>query len=339
VCSVVLSSLAAGATLAGSVAVGTYSELALFQPDRSSRALERRYTDEHSEFADLGDVRMHYRDEGPRDAPVLLPLHGTASSLHTWNEWGERLTSEFRLVRPDMPGFGLTGPREGQHTLEGIVESVAALCDELGLESVAVAGNSLGGGVAWRLAVERPDLVSRLVLVDPGGATLLSHIARHYRTFGTDLLTRYATPRMAVRMILRDAYGDTSKVTEGLVSRYYDLLLRSGNRRAVIELAGNYRDDHFPESPPIPETEGPVLPSTCDPSPSVLDGYDISDVDVPTLFQWGTEDTWLPESFGRDLAAQVEGSQFVTYDGVGHVPMEEAPEATAADAATFLSET
>jgi pimeloyl-ACP methyl ester carboxylesterase len=336
---VVLSPLAAGVALAGSVARGTYSEFAPLQPDRSSRALERRYTSEASAFLETGDARIHYRDEGPRDAPTLVCLHGTASSLHTWDGWVERLSDEFRLVRLDMPGFGLTGPRAGRHTLAGLVESVGTVCDELGLEDVAVTGNSLGGGVAWRLSVERPDLVSRLALVDPGGATLLSHIARHYRTFGTDFLTRYATPRMAVRMLLRDAYGDTSKLTDEVVTRYYDLLLRSGNRRAVTQLAGNYREDHFPDEQPIPETEGPVLPSTCDPSPSVLDGYDISDVDVPTLFQWGSEDTWLTESFGRSLAARVDDSRFVTYEGVGHVPMEEAPGSSAADVASFLSET
>lgn len=335
----VLSQLAAGVSLAGSVARGTYSEFVPLQPDRSSRSLERRYTNDVSAFLDLDDARVHYRDEGPRDAPTLVALHGTASSLHTWDGWVERLTPAYRVVRLDMPGFGLTGPRDGRHTMAGLVETVGAVCDELGLTDVAVTGNSLGGGVAWRLAVERSDLVSRLALVDPGGATLLSHIARHYRTFGTDLLTRYATPRMAVRMLLRDAYGDPSKVTADVVTRYYDLLLHSGNRRAVTELAGNYRDDHFPAKQPIPETDGPVLPSTCDPSPAVLDGYDISDVEVPTLFQWGAEDTWLPVSFGRSLAARVPDSKFVTYDGVGHVPMEEAPESSAADAAAFLAET
>ena len=335
----VLSPLAAGVSLAGSVARGAYSEFAPFQPDRSSRVLERRYTSDTSGFLNLGDVRVHYRDEGPRDAPVLLCLHGTASSLHTWEGWTEQLTEEFRVVRIDMPGFGLTGPRDARHTLGGLVESAGAVCEELGLTDVAVTGNSLGGGVAWRLSLDRPDLVSRLALVNSGGATLLSHIARHYRTFGTDLLTRYATPRMAVRVLLRDAYGDPSKLTDDTVSRYYDLLLRSGNRGAVVALADNYRDDHFPDERPIPETDGPVLPSTCDPSPGVLDGYDISEVSVPTLFQWGAEDTWLPESFGRTLSARVANSRFVTYDGVGHVPMEESPGPSATDVAAFLRET
>jgi len=336
---VVLSSLTAGVALAGSVVDEVYSELAPLQPDRSSRTLERRYTNDASSFLHLDDARVHYRDEGPRDAPTLLCLHGTGSSLHTWDGWVDRLAGDYRVVRLDMPGFGLTGPRERRHTVAGLVQSVATLCTELGLERVTVAGNSLGGGVAWRLAVARPDLVSRLVLVDPGGATLLSYIARHYRTLGTDVLTRYATPRIAVRMLLRDAYGDRSKVTPRLVRRYYDLLLRRGNRRAVIELASNYREDHFPESRPLPTPGGAVLPSTCDPAPSVLDGYDISEVSVPTLFQWGAEDTWLPEPFGRDLAERVKGSRFVTYDGVGHVPMEETPGRTAADVAAFLRET
>ena len=333
-----LTPLTAGVTIAGSVVTQTYSELAPFQLDRSSVSLERRYANGESSFADLDDIRVHYRDEGPRDAPVLVCLHGTCSSLHTWDGWVDHLRDEFRIIRMDLPGFGLTGPRENRHTLEGLIESVGDLCDHLGVSDVAVAGNSLGGGIAWRLSVARPDLVSRLVLVDPGGASLLSHIARHYQQLGSSFLTRYATPRVAVRMVLRDAYGDSSKVTDDLVNRYYDLLLRTGNRRALLELASNYRHDHFPEqSSPIRETEGPVLPSTCEPSPSIMDDHEMTDIDVPTLFQWGSEDTWLPESFGRDLASRVPDSEFLTYEGIGHVPMEEAPEQTADDVAAFLS--
>ena len=328
--------MTAGVTLAESVARETYSEFAPVQLDRSTRKLKRRYTNDASAFLDLGDVRMHYRDEGPRNGPVIVALHGSYSSLHTWDGWVERLADKVRIVRPDMPGFGLTGPREGRHTLERLVESVAALCDELDLDGVTMAGNSLGGGIAWRLAVERPDLVERLVLVDPGGATLLSHIANQYRLFGFDILPRYATPRVTVRALLRDAYGDPSRLTKERVIRYHDLLLHSGNRGAVIELAANYREDHFPRARPIPDTAGPTLPSACEPSPNVLDKYDIGDVDVPVLFQWGSEDTWLPEQFGRELATNVEHSKFVTYDGVGHVPMEESPELTAADAVTFV---
>lgn len=331
--------LTAGLTVANSVATETYSEFAPFQPDRSQSSLERRYTSDASEFIELDGARIHYRDEGNTEGPTIVALHGTYSSLHTWDGWVEQLGEEFRIVRLDMPGFGLTGPRTSDdNTLEGLIATVAEFCDELDLSAVAVAGNSLGGAVAWRLATERPDIVSRLVLIDAGGATLLSNLAENYRAFGTALFPRYLTPRLVTRLALRDAYADTSKVTRDLVNRYHDLVLRSGNRRAVMELARNYREDNMDdEEQEIINTRTPVLPSAYDATPAVYDSYDISDVAVPTLFQWGTEDTWLPVSFGRELAENVSDSEFITYDGVGHIPMEEAPELTAADAAAFLS--
>lgn len=332
-----LTPLTTGLSLAESVATRTFNELSPIQPDRPVSALERQYTNEHSEFMELPGARVHYRDEGPRDGPTLLALHGTFSSLHTWDGWTDHLRDEYRVVRLDMPGFGLTGPPEGRHTVERLTQSVGLFCDELDLEDVTVAGNSLGGGIAWRLAVKRPDIVSGLVPVNAGGATLLSNLTNNYMAFGADFLPRYATPRMAIRMVLNNAYGDTSKITPELVGRYHDLLLRTGNRRAALDIARNYREEHYPGDAHLSEMRAPILPSAYDPSPSVWDDYNITDVDVPTLFQWGTEDTWLPVSFGRELADRIPDSRFETYEGVGHAPMEEAPAQTAPDVAEFMA--
>jgi pimeloyl-ACP methyl ester carboxylesterase len=321
---------------ASKVASELYAEVGLVQVDRSGRSLEERYTNEHSAFLELDDARVHYRDEGPRDAPVLVALHGTYSSLHTWDGWVEQLTDEFRVVRLDMPGFGLTGPRDGRQTLYHLVRTVGRVCDELGVEEVAVAGNSLGGGVAWRLALERPDLVSRLLLLNAGGATLLSVISGNLMALTGPSVQRYMTPRLFVRLFLLDAYYDVSKVTDELVRRYHDLMLRQGNRRAVVEIARNYETEHLEESIHEIGTRIPRVPSAQEPTPHVWDDYDISNVDVPALFQWGSDDGWLPESFGRDLADRVPDSRFITYEPVGHVIMEEDPERTAADAAAFL---
>jgi len=330
----------AGLKLAETVAMETYAELGPVQPDRSKWQLERKYTNEESEFVDIGDSRIHYRDEGPADGPTVLALHGTYSSLHTWDGWVEELSDEFRIVRLDMPGFGLTGPRsEGPHTLEYLVETVGRFCDKLGLSNIAVVGNSLGGGIAWRLSLERPDIVSRLVLLDAGGATLLSNIAENVIAFGTDFVLRYMTPRMTIRMLLLDAYGDTSKVTNDMVARYHDLLMNKGNRRAVIEIARNYKEHHYDDgSNDGFDIRTPTFPSAYDPTAEAWDGYDISQVTVPTLFQWGSEDTWLHVKFGEKLASKVPDSRFLTYEGVGHVPMEEKPTETAPDAAAFIRE-
>jgi pimeloyl-ACP methyl ester carboxylesterase len=332
----VLKPMLAGLQMTTKVAFETYNELGPIQFDKSARQLERTYTNEDSAFVQVGDSRIHYRDEGPRDAPTLLALHGSYSSLHTWDKWVDELSEEFRIVRLDMPGFGLTGPRtDGKHTLSYLVETVERFCDELGLSNINLAGSSLGGGVSWRLTVDRPDLVERLLLINAGGATLLSQLAQNITATGTDLIPRYMTPRLMIRILLYDAYADNSKVTRKLVNRYYDLLLRTGNRRAVLEVAEHYIEHYDGEASDF-EVHVPKLPSQHTPHPHIWDEYDISEVSVPTLFLWGIEDEWLPLSFGRQLADRVRDTEFITYEGVGHLPMEESPVESAADAAEFV---
>ena len=324
--------------LVSRVAMETYSELGLFQPDKGTTALEREYTDHTSGFVEVGDSRLHYREAGDRSDPTLVLLHGTYSSLHTWDGWVAELEDRYHILRLDMPGFGLTGPRtQGEHTLEYLIETVGKFCDALGVSRVTLVGNSLGGGIAWRLSVDRPDLVSQLILIDAGGATLLARLAGNLMSLGTDFVPRYATPRLVVRLIIRDAYGDESKVTPELVRRYHDLLLRTGNRRSVLEIARNYAADH--PGGELDDPYGlrlPYLPSSYNPSPHILDNYDIEAVSVPTLFQWGSEDEWLPLTFGKQLAERIPDSNFLTYDGIGHIPMEEVPTPTARDADRFL---
>lgn len=325
--------------LASTVATETYSEFGLLQPDKSVSYLEDRYTTADSAFVEIGDARVHYREHGdPADQTVLL-IHGTYSSLQTWDGWVDELEDQFHLVRLDLPGFGLTGPRSsGAHRLEYLITLVGDFCDVLGLEDVVVVGNSLGGGISWRLAVERPDIPSRLILLDAGGATLLARLAGNLMAFGTDLVPRFLTPRVVIRLVLNDAYADTTKVTPALVRRYHELLLRPGNRRAVIEIARNYAEDHdLQDVDDVYDPRLPALPSKYEPMPDFVDHYRIEDVDVPTLFQWGAEDAWLPVTFGRGLATYVPDTRFIIYDGVGHLPMEESPVRTARDARAFLT--
>lgn len=319
----------------------TYSEFGLFHPDKSSNALERKYTLDNSAFIKVDNSRIHYTAEGNPEDPTLLFLHGTYSSLHTWSDWVDEFSDEFHIVRLDMPGFGLTGPQtNGGHTLESLIESISDFADAMELSDVTVAGNSLGGGIAWRLSLDRPDLVSRLVLLDAGGATLLARLAGNLMSFGTDIVPRFITPRVLIRLIVRDAYGDKSKVTPELVRRYHDLLLRPGNRRAVMEIAKSYARDHpAGEADDVYDPRLPNLPSAYNPTPDILDGYTIEEVSVPTLFQWGSEDQWLSVEFGTALADRIPGSQFMVYEGVGHIPMEESPENTAQDARKFIAKT
>jgi pimeloyl-ACP methyl ester carboxylesterase len=325
---------------AGRIVSETYNEFVPFQLDRSSSYLERKYTNEHSQFMDVADARMHYRIEGNPNGETIVCLHGTYSSLHTWDGWVEELGDEFQIVRLDMPGMGLTGPfSDTRHTLGAIIDAVIAFADELGIEDAVFAGNSLGGGIAWRVSTDRPDLASKLLLINSGGSTLLAELSKNLVSVGTDLVPRYFTPRMVIRLLLMDAYADNSKLTDECVHRYHDLLLHKGNRRAVVDISRNYMHDHFDED--VHELVGsgiPTLPSMRDPLPKGWDGYDMRNITKPTLFQWGEDDEWLPVTFGRALSEKVTDSQFIRYENVGHIPMEEAPKPTARDASTFITE-
>lgn len=288
--------------------------LIFYRGDLPLEELEERYTDNASRFVELDGLRIHYKDEG--QGPPLLLLHGTAASLHTWDGWADTLTDRFRLVRLDLPGFGLTGPAaDGDHSVERRMAALDLLLDHLQLPQASVAGNSLGGHIAWRYAVARPERVERLLLLDASGYPFKRDPEQGQRSVfdlarqpGGGLLTRF-TPRFLVEKGLRQVYVDHSKITPELVDRYYELLLREGNREALLQGLLHRGESHHELIPSIQQR---------------------------TLVMWGREDRWIPVEHAERFHRELPDSELVIYDGVGHVPMEEIPQRSAEDAAAFL---
>jgi pimeloyl-ACP methyl ester carboxylesterase len=138
-----------GGTLIGTaVLTGVYVAVN-WAPERSVADLRRRWGRAPSEFLKVAGMKVHLRDEGPRDdpSPIVL-LHGTLSSLHTWNGWAEALAGNRRVIRFDLPGFGLTGPSPDRiYNVEHDLSVLIALLDALGIERCVLGGNSHGGGV------------------------------------------------------------------------------------------------------------------------------------------------------------------------------------------------
>ena len=139
----------------------------LYAPDKSRAELEAAYA---GDYKTVDDVRLRLLDTGPRQAPVVILLHGFGASLETWQPWASALSSDYRVIRYDLPGFGLTGPDPTQdYSIAREMEILAGLMDQLEIESAALIGNSLGGRIAWNFAAVYPARVSRLVLVAPDG--------------------------------------------------------------------------------------------------------------------------------------------------------------------------
>jgi len=288
-------------------------------PDRSAAELAKRWAPPPSQFVLVDGLTVHLRDEGPRDdaLPIVL-LHGTAASLHTWDGWVAALKDRHRVLRYDMPGFGLTGPApDHDYRIERYVRTLIAVLDRAGIRRCILAGNSLGGNVAWAAAVLHPERVARLVLVDAGGYPFASaSVPLAFTIARTPVLgplMRDVLPRPLVESSVRNVFGDPSKVTPDLVDRYFDLATRAGNRDALAE--------RFRQTQPGAMAQR------------------VAEIRVPTLILWGGRDRLIPPELAERFHRDIAGSRLERFDELGHVPQEEDPARTVQAVQNFLAGT
>lgn len=289
--------------------------IATWAPDRSVAQLSARWAPPPSQFVPVAGMQVHLRDEGPRNDPhPIVLLHGTAASLHTWDGWAKSLSATRRVIRFDLPAFGLTGPHpQNDYSMAAYVQCVQQVLDSLGVQQVVLGGNSLGGQIAWEFALAQPQRVSQLILVDAAGYPLQSQSVplgfRIARIPGLRSLMEYTLPRGVIQSSVRNVYGDPSKVTPELVDRYYELTLRAGNRTALAQRFAQIRWDHVEQIPTLK---------------------------VPTLILWGAQDRLIPLDNGKHFTRDIAGSRLVVFEQLGHVPQEEDAESTVRVVLEFL---
>jgi pimeloyl-ACP methyl ester carboxylesterase len=290
---------------------------AAWTPDRSVESLMARWAPPPSKFVTVDAMSVHMRDEGPRDDPhPLVLIHGTESSLHTWQGWVDILKARHRVIRLDLPGAGLTSAfPDGDYRIQHFSRFTADFLDQLGVKHAVVVGNSLGGQIAWEVSLARRDLVDRLVLIDsrgyPGEAgppTAAEQLASV--PIVGPFLIEHITPRGLIEKTLTKVVGDPSKLTPELVDRYYELILRTGNRHALIlQIAQE----------------------------SYADSARIKSVSVPTLIMWGARDQHVPVPDANRFHSDISHSQLVVFERLGHTPQEEDPAQTTSALEAFLA--
>jgi pimeloyl-ACP methyl ester carboxylesterase len=285
-------------------------------PERKLADLKGRWAPAPSTFADVAGMSVHLRDEGPRNDPLpIVLLHGTGSSLHAWHGWVEALKEKRRVIRFDLPGFGLTGPSPDRiYTLDNDVRVVVAMLDKLTVKRCVIGGNSLGGAVAWRTALAHPCRVEKLIIVDAVGYPDHSvSVPIGYRLAQMRALTwllKNTLPRSLVRQGLHNIFGDAKRVTQEMIDRAVDLNQREGNRQALVE---RFRQ-------------------RC---PNELFKR-ISELRVPTLVLWGGRDRLIPPDDAHRFHRDIAGSTLVIFDDLGHAPEEEDPTRTVEAVKQFL---
>ena len=313
-----------GLVLGGMVILLVIALASAYRSDLSAEAVIAKYLTPESKFIEVDGIQVHVRILGEGE-PVFL-LHGSFASLHTWDAWQQAMSPYYQTISLDFPGHGLTGPDSlKRYGIKDYSELVHALAQKLNIEQYHVAGNSMGGAVAMQLASDYPGNVRSLNLIDAAGApaadrTLtdstapkksnsggawIFQVARH-PVFSKLLLS--CTPKFLFAMNMKQVYGDDTKVTDEVTTRYYELMLREGNRQATLERLSQPRNSNI----------------------------QYERLSMPTLILWGAEDTWIPLAQGKRLQQALPGSNLMILDGVGHVPMEESPTETVSEYLSFL---
>ncbi len=272
-----------------------------------------KYAYPNSQFLELDGMNVHYRIDGDTGETIVL-LHGTASSLHTWEGWTEALSPYYRVVSFDLPGFGITGPEpNGDYTRERYLRFIDDVLVKLNVDSCHMAGNSFGGYMAWSYAVKHPEKVKKLAILDASGyprgdqPTPISFKMQKMEWL-KPVLTNI-TPEFLIRKSVKVVYYDESKVTDQLVQRYYDLLLREGNREGLMGKSQQITYDYTDE---------------------------IKRIQCPTLIMWGDTDRLVNVDAAPRFHADIPNSELLIYENMGHVPMEEIPQRSAQDFRAFL---
>ncbi len=283
--------------------------------DLPMEALVDRWALPPSTFLDVKGLKVHLRDEGPRTDPVpVVLIHGTSSSLQTWEGWVTALKGQRRVITFDLPGFGLTGPNvRDDYRIESYVRFVLDLLDTLHVQLCVLGGNSLGGDIAWQVAVAAPERVERLILLDAAGYPMQQANSLSFfiaRTPVLNQLFRFAMSRSLLESGLKKLFGNPALVTRELVDRHEQLMLRQGNRRALIRAI---EQSEIGASAPLIKT-----------------------VKQPTLIIWGGRDRLIPPSHARRFHRDIPGSKLEIFDDLGHMPQEEDPARTVACVLEFV---
>ena len=308
-----------------------------FEEDLDPAIVDANYSNSQSQFMETSNgARVHFRDQGQPNGPPLLLVHGSNASLHTWEPWVRLLGDRYRVITLDLPGHGLTGAVPGnQYDAAAQLNTMAALIKHLGIDEFILGGNSMGGGASWRYALQHQEQIKALILVDASGlrqwreeesaqqsasqdaennGPLVFRLLRKpwFRRIAVNLDTRSLTAQG-----LRSAFHDKSKVTQDMIELYYQMSMRAGTRQATLTRFASYGR----------ETGQPAHTEK-----------DLSTLSMPTLVLWGATDALTPVANGQRFANTLPDAKLIVYPEVGHIPMEEIPERSAADVRTFLRE-
>jgi pimeloyl-ACP methyl ester carboxylesterase len=276
--------------------------------------LEEKYSNSSSQFINVDDDRIHLQDTGNKEGPAIVFIHGFGASLHTWEEWSKDLNADYRVIRFDLPGFGLSGPdQKGDYSDDRTNLILLEIMNQLKLKKINIVGNSIGGRMAWYFTAKYPELVSKLVLISPDGFEspgMMYNKAPEVPSYMNTI--EYFFPKFMFRENLEFAYANKSFLTQPLFDRYYELALLPGNRRAMVDR----------------------MRQTILKDPNLY----LKDIHCPVLLLWGEKDGMIPIQNAQDYLNLMPQATLQKIPDMGHLPHEEDPKRSLPYLMDFLKE-
>lgn len=281
-------------------------------PELDGLVSEQEFVEADSKFIEIDGVRIHYKEAGAGETTFIL-LHPFGGSTFSWREVMDDFAVRGRVIAYDRPAFGLTErpmPEDWEANPYGMkanVEILRGLLDSFGIEKAVLVGNSAGGGVAVAFALEYPNRVEDLILVDPGVG---GGYGPQFPSWALPLMwlpqARHLGPLIVrdyqetlPRTIEREWY-DQTRLTDAIKQEYLNILKIKNWDRAFYELTF---------APAYPELR-PLLPQ----------------LRVPALIVAGQEDRLIRSWYFEAIATEIPQAQLTLLPACGHVPQEECPE-------------
>lgn len=262
-------------------------------------------------YLDLHGDRCAYRDEGDGEETLLL-LHGMAGSSETWRAVIPHLAKRYRVIAPDLLGHGSSAKPRGDYSLGAFAAWLRDLLDELGIRSVTVVGQSLGGGVAMQFVYRHPDYCRRLVLISSGGLGQdVGWTLRLLSAPGSELLLPLIAPSPVVRA------GD--RVRAWFSARNIQSPRGAEMWSAYASLSDAHTRHAFLRTlRSVVDYRGQAV--------SALNKLHLT-TELPLMVIWGDQDRIIPVDHGFALDQHRPGCRLEILDGVGHFPHVEKPDA------------
>ncbi|MFS4437700.1 3-oxoadipate enol-lactonase [Paracoccaceae bacterium GXU_MW_L88] len=247
---------------------------------------------------------MHYREDGPADAPVILAINSLGTDLRMWDSVVDALP-DYRFLRYDKRGHGVSDAPEGAYTMAGLTEDAAALLDHLNIKNAVILGCSIGGMIAQKLAATRPELCRALIL--------------------SNTAAKIGTPEMWAERIDQVHTDGLAAMAPGIMERWFSPDFVNGNHH---QLWSN-----------MLSRQSPAGYAGCG---HAISGADLTEstqkLDLPVMLIAGGHDGSTPPDLVQSTADLISGSQYKLIDETGHIPAIEAPEKVAAFVTTFIKE-